>query len=102
MEVALLDARRLLEQRRLLHVRRVRDELPDAVLEGEVTADRAGLEQLEAVVVDVRNLAERLPRFEARVLVLALEDVDVDGGLRYSKGDRDGVGHKPKLQSLEL
>ena len=70
-EVAHLDARRLFEERCFLQVVRVEDE-------GEVAADCGGLEQLKAVVVDVLDLVEGLPRLEARGLVLALEDVDID------------------------
>ncbi len=55
-KIALLDARGLLEQRRLLQVGRVGDERPDApVLEREVARDGAALVQREAVVVEARR-----------------------------------------------
>jgi len=60
-EVGLLDAGGLIEQGSLLEVRRVRDQLHSfAVFIGEIFGDGATLKEDEAVVVEVRNLSERL------------------------------------------
>lgn len=50
------------------------DQLALAVLEREVTADGARLEEGEAVVVDVGHLSEGLLLEERRGLVLSLAD----------------------------
>lgn len=77
-EVFCFYAGRLFEQYRLLQVCRVRDERPDAsLLEREVARDRPTLVQLESIIVDVRDMPERLHRGEREGLVLALRRVDV-------------------------
>ena len=78
-EVARLDAGRLLEERGLLHIRGIRHELADAaVLQCDVAADGSALEELESVVVDVGDLAERLMLLERLVFLLALQKVHDD------------------------
>ena len=105
-EVVLLDARRLLEERRLAHVRGVRDELPDAaVLEREVAADRAGLVEDEAVVVDVRHEPERLLCLVRARLVLVPEDVDDDHLVRDAQllqHAPDGLRARERREPVEF
>ena len=81
LEVAHLDARRLLEPRRPLHVALRWYQRPEPpILEGEVAADRAGLEDLEAGVVgvdDVGDLAKGVVGAVGGGLVLELVEADL-------------------------
>ena len=61
------------------------------MLEREVARDRAALEQLEAVVVEVGHLPERLHGDELGRLVLALGEVDRDELERHAELLRDGA-----------